>query len=99
LIAPYLSQTLRIDGRKLNETAMNWVGWERRRISTWVYVEIDVADIKADQLELTILTLLETEPELNHVVAVMHAGKSSTTVTSKQKPNVTVQLTQPPARQ
>ena len=99
LIAPYLSQTLRINGRKLSETAMNWVGWERKRISTWVYVEIDVSDNKADQLELTILTLLESEPELNHVVAVTHGGKSSTTVTSKQKPTVTIPRVTSPANQ
>ena len=99
LIAPYLQQTLKINGRKLSDTAMNWVGWERRRISTWVYVEIEVADIKSDQLELTILTLLETEPELNHVVAVMQAGKSSSTVTSKQKPTVMIPRVPAPANQ
>lgn len=99
LIAPYLRQTLRINGVKLSDTAMNWVGWQRKRISTWVYVEIQVSDIKASELELTILTLLETEPELNHVVAVMHGGKSSSTVTSKQKPTVTIPLAVSPVSQ
>ncbi len=103
LIAPYLQQTLRINGQKLGDTAFNWVGWERKRISTWVYVELQVSDFintvsdnpdsTPNQIELTILTLLETEPELNHVVAVMHPGKTTSAVTTKRKPNVTIPLT------
>lgn len=102
LIAPYMQQTLRINGQKLSDDAFTWVGWERKRISTWVYVELSLSDVlaivseksdtPASEIELTILTLLETEPELNHVVAVIDDGKTSSTVTSKQKPTVTIPL-------
>lgn len=105
LIAPYLQQTLRVNRQKLDNKSFNWVGWERKRISTWVYVELQVSDFiaavtanqnsQASQIELTILTLLEAEPELNHVVAVIHGGKNISTVTSKQKPNVTIPITPP----
>jgi len=103
LIAPYLQQTLRINRQKLNEESFTWVGWERKRISTWVYVELSVADFLGHdsssspsprrEIELTILTLLETEPELNHVVAVKDGGTTLTTVTTKQKSKVTIPLT------
>jgi len=100
LIAPYLQQTLQINGQKLTDRSFNWIGWERKRISTWVYAEILVSDLiaarsdnsdpQASAIELTILTLLETEPELNHVVAVIHDGKMTSTVTSKRKPKVAI---------
>jgi len=109
LIAPYLQQTLRINGQKLTDQSFTWIGWERKRVSTWVYAELSVSDLiaassgksdpQSSRIELTILTLLETEPELNHVVAVMHAGKTISTVTSKQKPKVTIPLTPPPPSQ
>ncbi|HBJ36142.1 MAG TPA: hypothetical protein DDZ51_15610 [Planctomycetaceae bacterium] len=102
LIAPYLGQTLRVNGQKLGDTAMNWIGWERKRISSWLYVEIQVSSIlttlsvdtdsKPNQLEMSVLTLLEVEPELNHVVAVKQNGNTTSTVTSKQKPNVTIPI-------
>lgn len=102
-IAPYLQQTLRINRQKLDDQSFHWVGWERKRLSTWVYVELQVSDLiaaadgdtPASQIELTILTLLEAEPELNHVVAVLHGSKTQSTVTSKRKPNVTIPLTPP----
>jgi len=104
LIAPYLQQTLRVNGQKLTDPSFNWIGCERKRISTWVYAELLVSDLiaasnghspaEASAIELTILTLLETEPELNHVVAVMHNGKTTTTVTSMRKPKVAIPVMQ-----
>jgi len=104
LIAPYLQQTLRINGKKLTDQSFNWIGWERKRLSTWLYAELRVSDWidarsensdpQASAIELSLLTLLETEPELNHVVAVMHDGKTTSTVTSKRKPKVAIPITQ-----
>ena len=35
-IAPYLRETLRIDQSKLAPEQFTWVGWERKRFSSWL---------------------------------------------------------------
>jgi hypothetical protein len=103
-LAPYLQETLRLDGKKLSKAQFNWVGWERKRISTWVYVELSIVDKTTDRLpasdrpptevELAILTLLETEPELNHVVTLIDGEKRTTIVTTRRKPTAIIPITQ-----
>ncbi len=91
-IGDYLRATLRIDGKPLQADHFEWVGWQRRQISSWIYAELAVAENDRDAVELEILTLYETEPELNHVVTVREGQRVSSRVLSKQRPTVTIGL-------
>ena len=95
-IAPYLRETLRIDGEKIAESRFHWVGWERKRISSWVYAELTPEDTDAASIALSILTLYDTEPELNHVVTIRSAKSTTSAVLSKQEPIVTIPTTRGP---
>lgn len=107
-LAPYLQETLRLDGKKLGADRFTWVGWERKRLSTWVYAELAIVDGGADRsprqdmesegVELAILTLLEIEPELNHVVTRIDAEKRTTIVTTRRKPAVVIPVPEPANR-
>ena len=87
-IAPYLRETLRIDQSKLPPEQFAWVGWERKRVSSWLYAELAPAEPPAAELSLKILTLLEVEPELNHVVTLRRGQGQTSHVLSKEKPVV-----------
>lgn len=106
-VAPYLQQTLRLNHQKIPKASFRWLGWERKRLSTWVYAELAVDQFLASQTDqqdvapqdpaeatitLSILTLLDVEPDLNHVVAVIQDDQRRSTVTSKQKPTVAIPL-------
>jgi len=95
-VAPYLRETLRIDGEKIAESRFRWVGWERKRISSWVYAELTPEDTDTPSIALSILTLYETEPELNHVVKIRGENSSTSAVLSKQEPIVTIPMTKVP---
>jgi len=95
-IAPYLRETLRIGGKKIAESRFHWVGWERKRISSWVYVELTPEDTQSIAIPLSILTLYETEPELNHVVAIRGGKSNESVVLSKREPIVTIPTVQTP---
>src|SRR5690606_31780594 len=56
-IGGYLRETLRIDETKLSPKQFKWVGWERKRISSWLYAELSPAKPAAAKLSLKILTL------------------------------------------
>jgi len=87
-IAPYLRETLRIDHGKLAPEQFSWIGWERKRASSWLYAELSPAEPPAAELSLKILTLLEVEPELNHVVTLRRGHGQTSHVLSKEKPVV-----------
>jgi hypothetical protein len=89
-IAPYLRETLRIEGQKIAESRFHWVGWERKRISSWVYAELTPEDTDATTVPLSILTLYETEPELNHVVTIRGVKSTDSVVLSKREPIVNI---------
>lgn len=89
-IGQYLRETLRFGDGKLSAEQFAWVGWQRKRISSWVYVQLTPADNGAQSIALKILSLLEVEPELNHVVTIRHGGGHETVVLSKQQPVATV---------
>lgn len=95
-ISPYLRETLRFDGERIAESRFHWVGWERKRISSWVYAELTPDDTDADSIALSILTLYETEPDLNHVVTIRAAKSTTSAVLSKQEPIVTIPTVQIP---
>ncbi len=89
-IAPYLHDTLRLDGSKLTAEQFTWVGWERKQISSWIYTELKPEQPAATQLSLQILTLLEVEPELNHVVTLRQGEQQESRVLSKEKPVIVI---------
>jgi len=104
LIGEYWRDSLRINGAKVDQSMFQWVGWDRKRASTWLYAELrlDQLTLESPDIALTILALYEVEPELNHVVAVrstMHGGdlksnmdKVKSMVLSKQKSTVTINI-------
>lgn len=89
-IVPYLRDTLRIDGTKLSAQQLVWVGWERKRISSWIYAELIPAQPVAARLSLQIQTLLEVEPELNHVVTLRQGDQRESRVLTKDKPLIVI---------
>jgi len=102
LVGEYLRETLRVNGARIDRARFQWIGWERKRSSTWIYAELklDQQNVDDGQAALSILTLYETEPELNHVVAVRQPAsegdqksgvdKVKSMVLSKQKSTVTI---------
>ncbi len=94
-IGEYLRQTIRIDQAEIPRHRFRWVGWERKRLTTWAYVELVLADESAPpptSVLLTIRTLLEIEPDLNHVVSLRSGPKTTSFVLGKDKPSLKVPL-------
>lgn len=94
-IGEYLRQTIRIDQAELPRERFRWVGWERKRLTTWAYVELILADEPApppSSVSLTIRTLLEIEPDLNHVVTLRSGPKTTSFVLGKDKPSLKIPL-------
>jgi hypothetical protein len=89
-VGRYLRDTIRVDGVKPTQQQFSWIGWERKRISSWIYVELSTEDNDRDSVELKIMSLLEVEPELNHVVMLRQAGRQRSVVLSIDKPVVTI---------
>lgn len=89
-IAPYLGDTLRIDGSKLSAHQLTWVGWERKRVSSWIYIELKPDRPVAAKVSLQIQTLLEVEPELNHVVTLRRGDQQESRVLTKEKPVIVI---------
>ncbi len=96
-IGGYLREGLRIDEAKLSPKQFTWVGWERKRVSSWLYAELSSAKPVAAELSLKILALLEVEPELNHVVTLRRGNSQESRVLSKAKPVIAIS-TKPLAR-
>jgi hypothetical protein len=91
-IGRYLRETIRMDHEKLLPEQFRWVGWERKRVSSWVYAELTPVDHGGDRVELKVLSLLEVEPELNHVVTIRSGDRQDTVVLSMDKPAVVLRL-------
>lgn len=95
-IGDYLRETLRLNDAAIRPDRFRWVGWERRRLSSWVYVEIDLADggqSLPEAVTLEIKTLLEVEPELNHVVTQRRGNQTLSVVLDRTKPRVRLRTT------
>ncbi|TVP96396.1 MAG: hypothetical protein EA381_17315 [Planctomycetaceae bacterium] len=92
-IGTYLRESLRLDNASLRPTQFRWVGWERRRLSSWIYAEIVLAGADEplpETFTLEIKTLLEVEPELNHVVAIRQGEQTRSVVLDRTQPRVRI---------
>lgn len=94
-IGGYLRDTLRLEDAAIAPEQFHWVGWERQRNSSWLHAEIHLPPSEAampESVTLRIETLLEVEPELNHVVSVREGGRPKSVVLTKEKSTVRIRL-------
>lgn len=94
-IGDYLRDTLRLEGAEIDPERFQWVGWERKRISSWLYVELELPDAETaipETVMLRIETLLEVEPELNHVVSLREGDRPKSVVLTKEQPTLRFRL-------
>jgi len=92
-IGTYLRESLRLENAAVQPKQFRWVGWERRRLSSWIYAEVILANTDEPlpkTVTLEIKTLLEIEPELNHVVAIRQGDQTRSVVLDRTKPRVRI---------
>jgi hypothetical protein len=93
MIVKYLNETISL-GEAVDDqkpaTRVQWVGWEKLPRHVWLHFELPLpstdssAAKKAKALPLTINTLYEVEPELQHVV-VLDANLGGKTIIVSQR--------------
>ena len=89
VISQYLAETIRLGSNKGKKPQVGWVGLEKHPRHVWVFFELSLPAKESASVELTINTLLEVEPELQHVVVLGdNLGDRTVIVTGQDKPIV-----------
>jgi hypothetical protein len=89
VLSRYLSDTIRLGDENALKPRVDWVGMENHPRHVWLFFELPLPTTKLTSLELTINTLLEVEPELQHVVVLDdNLGDRTVIATGLDKPIV-----------
>jgi hypothetical protein len=70
MIGAYLSETIRIGSDKPAKTPLTWLGLEKHPRHLWIFFELPIAKSPPASVSLVVNTLMEVEPEIQHVIVL-----------------------------